>query len=103
MHSVSDNTFFGAHTGTTVGAHKWVKTLLRKKITEPLEEYKRAGHQIVAADVCANSKDYRQEDFTKPTTLVLGAELEGEGNVADPNWPLKYSCLNYIKVNRLHG
>ena len=35
LHSVSDNAFFGAHTGTTVGAHKWVKTSLRKKSPNP--------------------------------------------------------------------
>lgn len=84
LHSVSDNAFFGAHTGTTVGAHKWVKTSLRKKITEPLEDFKSAGYQIVAADVCATSKDYREVDFTKPTTLVLGAELEGISDEAQP-------------------
>jgi tRNA (guanosine-2'-O-)-methyltransferase len=84
LHSVSDNAFFGAHTGTTVGAHKWVKTSLRKKITEPLEDFKKTGYQIVAADVCATSKDYREVDFTKPTALVLGAELEGISDAAQP-------------------
>jgi tRNA (guanosine-2'-O-)-methyltransferase len=84
LHSVSDNEFFGAHTGTTVGAHKWVKTSLRKKITEPLEEFKQAGYQIVAADVSASSKDYREVDFTQPTTLVLGAEIEGISDAAQP-------------------
>ena len=84
LHSVSDNAFFGAHTGTSVGAHKWVKTLLRKKITEPLEDFKKSGYQIVAADVCPNSKDYREVDFTRPTALVLGAELEGISDAAQP-------------------
>jgi len=84
LHSVSDNAFFGAHTGTTVGAHKWVKTSLRKEITEPLREFKQAGYQIVAADVCATSKDYREVDFTQPTALVLGSELEGISDAAQP-------------------
>jgi tRNA (guanosine-2'-O-)-methyltransferase len=84
LHSVSDNAFFGAHTGTSVGAHKWVKTLLRKKITEPLKDFKKSGYQIVAADVCPNSKDYREVDFTRPTALVLGAELEGISDAAQP-------------------
>ena len=84
LHSVSEHAFFGAHTGTTVGAHKWVKTLLRKKVTEPLEDFKQAGYQIVAADVCTNSKDYREVDFTQPTALVLRAELEGISDEAQP-------------------
>ena len=84
LHSVSGNDFFGAHTGTTVGAHKWVKTSLRKNIMEPLEQFKTAGYQIVAADVCATSKDYREIDFTKPTALVLGSEIEGISEAAQP-------------------
>lgn len=84
LYSVSQNDFFGAHTGTTVGAHKWVKTSLRKTISEPLVDFKKAGYQIVAAEVTATSKDYRQVDFTKPTVLVLGAELEGISDEAQP-------------------
>jgi tRNA (guanosine-2'-O-)-methyltransferase len=58
--------------------------LLRKKITEPLKDFKKSGYQIVAADVCPNSKDYREVDFTRPTALVLGAELEGISDAAQP-------------------
>lgn len=84
LYSVSQNDFFGAHTGTTVGAHKWVKTSLRKTISEPLVDFKKAGYQIVAADVSETSKDYREVDFTRPTALVLGAELEGISDEAQP-------------------
>ena len=84
LYSVSDNAFFGAHTGTSVGADKWVKTSLRKTISEPLGDFKQAGYQIVAADVSDSSKDYRKVDFTKPTVLVLGAELHGISEEARP-------------------
>ena len=84
LYSVSQNDFFGANRGTSVGAHKWVNTQLCKTISQPLETLKRTGHQIVAAEVTATSKDYRQVDFTKPTVLVLGAELEGISDEAQP-------------------
>ena len=84
LHSVSDNAFFGAHTGTTVGAHKWVKTSLCKTISEPLINLKNNNYQIVAADLSNNSKDYREIDFTGPTALVLGAELYGISDQAQP-------------------
>lgn len=84
LYSVSQNDFFGAHTGTTVGAHKWVDTHLCKTISQPLEALKNSGHQIVAAEVTSTSKDYREVDFTQPTALVLGAEIEGVSEEARP-------------------
>ena len=84
LYSVSENDFFGAHTGTTVGAHKWLNISLCKTISEPLEKLKNSGHQIVAAEVAATSKDYRQVDYIQPTVLVLGAELEGISDEAQP-------------------
>jgi tRNA (guanosine-2'-O-)-methyltransferase len=84
LHSVSDNAFFGAHTGTTVGAHKWVKTSLHKRISQPLSELKNNNFQIVAADLSESSIDYREVDFTRPTALVLGAEVEGISEQAQP-------------------
>jgi len=84
LHSVSENAFFGAHTGTTVGAHKWVKTSLHKRISDPLSNLKNNNYQIVAADLSENSIDYREVDFTRPTALVLGAEIEGISEQAQP-------------------
>ena len=84
LHSVSDNAFFGAHTGTTVGAHKWVKTSLHKSISDPLLDLKNDKYQLVAADLSESSVDYREVDFTKPTALVLGAEIEGISDAAKP-------------------
>jgi tRNA (guanosine-2'-O-)-methyltransferase len=84
LYSVSQNDFFGANKGTSVGAHKWVNTQLCKTISQPLEALKSTGHQIIAAEVTATSKDYRQVDYTKPTALVLGAELEGISDEAQP-------------------
>jgi len=84
LHSVSDNAFFGAHTGTTVGAHKWVKISLHKRISQPLSSLKNNKYQIVAADLLESSIDYREVDFTRPTALVLGAEVEGISEQAKP-------------------
>jgi tRNA (guanosine-2'-O-)-methyltransferase len=84
LYSVSQNDFFGAHTGTTVGAHKWLNISLCKTISEPLKNLKSSGHQVVAADVTPTSKDYRDVDFTLPTVLIMGAEIEGISQEAQP-------------------
>jgi tRNA (guanosine-2'-O-)-methyltransferase len=41
LHSVSDDPTFRTHTGTTVGAHKWVNTLVYSDISEPLKKLKK--------------------------------------------------------------
>lgn len=84
LHSVSDDPTFRTHTGTTVGAHKWVNTLVYSDITEPLDKLKNDDFQVVAADISENTKDYRDIDYTVPTALVLGAEKYGISSQARP-------------------
>ena len=84
LHSVSDDPTFRTHTGTTVGAHKWVNTFVYSDICEPLKKLKSAKFQIVAADISDNTKDYREIDYTRPTALLLGAEKEGISDQAKP-------------------
>jgi len=84
LHSVSDDPAFRTHTGTTVGAHKWVKTSVYRTVSEPLKNLKDDNYQIVAADISNNTKDYREVDFTRPTALLLGAEKYGISSEARP-------------------
>jgi tRNA (guanosine-2'-O-)-methyltransferase len=84
LHSVSDDPTFRTHTGTTVGAHKWVNTTVYSDISEPLTKLKNEKFQIVAADISEQTKDYREIDYTVPTALVLGAEKYGISAEAKP-------------------
>ena len=84
LHSASDDPTFGTHTGTTVGAHKWINTLVYSDICEPLNKLKDDNFQIVAADILDSTKDYREIDYTRPTALVLGAERYGISDQAKP-------------------
>lgn len=84
LHSVSDDPTFRTHTGTTVGAHKWVNTPVYSDICEPLKKLKNANFQIVGADISQHTKDYREIDYTLPTALVLGAEKYGISAQAKP-------------------
>ncbi len=77
LHSVYDAEMFRAHTGTTMGTHKWVETHVYQHISEPLDILKKYKYQIVAADLSDDAVDYRKVDFTQPTVLVLGAERLG--------------------------
>jgi tRNA (guanosine-2'-O-)-methyltransferase len=77
VHSALDERAFRAHTGTTMGTHKWVETQVYPDVRTPLEKLKNNNYQIVAADTSGDTLDYRSVDFTKPTALLLGAEKYG--------------------------
>jgi tRNA (guanosine-2'-O-)-methyltransferase len=77
VHSALDEATFRAHTGTTMGTHKWVESIVYQDVSEPLEKLKSNNYQIVAADISGDTVDYRQVDFTRPTALLLGAEKYG--------------------------
>ncbi len=82
LHSVYDSATFKAHTGTTMGTHKWVKTNIYPSINTPLTKLKNHNYQIVAADISNSAVDYREIDYTIPTALLLGAEKFGLSKVA---------------------
>ena len=84
LHSVSADLTFRSHTGTTVGAHKWIDKWVYPSIPEPLMQLKNNKYQIVAADVSENTEDYRAIDYTRPTALVLGGEKDGISSEAKP-------------------
>ena len=84
VHSALDEATFRAHTGTTMGTHKWVETHVYQNISDPLTRLQNEGYQIVAADTAGDTVDYREVDFTQPTALLLGAEKYGISDTAAP-------------------
>jgi len=63
--------------GITQGSHKW---LFIEKVENPVEkllEFKEKGFQIVATWLSKESVNFREVDYTKPTVLVVGNELQG--------------------------
>ena len=77
VHAALDEASFRAHTGPTMGTHKWVQTHVYEDVSEPLQQLKSVSYQVVAADTAGQSVDYRAVDFTRPTALLLGAEKYG--------------------------
>ncbi len=77
VHSIMDADDYIAFRGTAKGSHQWVKMNIEQDITSIIDRLKVEGFQFVAADVTANSIDFRQVDYTRPTALVMGAEKWG--------------------------
>ena len=61
----------------TMGSHKWVFLHRVENAVETLKGLKEKGFQIVATRLVGNSVHFREVDYTKPTVVVVGNELEG--------------------------
>jgi tRNA (guanosine-2'-O-)-methyltransferase len=60
-----------------MGAHKWLMIDYIEDITEFYKNMKKQGYQIVVTALADDAKDFRQVDYTKPTLIVVGNELDG--------------------------
>lgn len=63
--------------GTSASANKWVEAFHYSAVSEPIEKLREQNHQIVAATLGDKTIDYRQIDYTRPTAILLGAEVKG--------------------------
>ena len=62
---------------TSGGSRKWVQVRQHRSVAAALDVLRDKGHRIYAAHLSATALDYRDVDYTEPTTIVLGAELDG--------------------------
>ena len=73
----------------TMGSHKWVFLHRVQNAVGTLLKLKKEGFQIVATRLVGDSIHFREVDYTKPTVVVVGNELEGvseeTASVADYN------------------
>lgn len=77
MHSIMPREGFTTYNGTAASAHKWVDIQHHESVLTPMKALLEQDYQIVAAHVDQNTKDYRDIDYTKPTALLMGAEIWG--------------------------
>ena len=63
-------------------------------LANPLLELKNNNFQIVAADITEDALDYQQIDYTQPTALLLGAEIDGISSKQNPILTIQslYQC-----------
>lgn len=63
--------------GITMGAHNWVHLELVEDKVSKIKEFKGKGYQVVATWLGEGSVNFRDVDYTKPTLIAVGNELEG--------------------------
>lgn len=59
------------------GAGKWVNVRTHRDLDTAVVRLRDDGMQIVAAHLADDAVDFRRIDYTRPTAIMLGAELEG--------------------------
>ncbi len=59
------------------GCKKWIKTISQPSIDSVYKLLKSKGYQILAAHFSENAVHYRKVDYTIPTAIVVGSELDG--------------------------
>lgn len=62
---------------TAMGASRYVRVERHASLDGALAALREAGMIVLAAHPAADSVDYRTVDYTRPTALLLGTELEG--------------------------
>ena len=61
----------------TMGAHKWIFHEYVENIEKFYEDIKSQGYQVVVTLLDEDTVDFREVDYTKPTLIVLGNEVDG--------------------------
>jgi tRNA (guanosine-2'-O-)-methyltransferase len=59
------------------GIGKWISVRKYATIEQGLQRIKQQGHRIIATTLSETSKDYRDIDYTVPTAILVGEELDG--------------------------
>ncbi len=77
VHAVVDRLHYKPFRGTAMGSHQWVRVHCHEQLEAALDPLKAANYQVVAAHTGANTVDFREVDYTRPTALLMGAEKHG--------------------------
>ena len=78
IHGISSNEKkVGINLKSASGSNHWVNLHIHHSVPNVISELKQSGFSIYAANGSAKAIDYRKVDYTKPSVIVLGAELDG--------------------------
>jgi len=67
----------GINLKSASGSNHWVNLHIHHSVPNVISELKQSGFSIYAANGSAKAIDYRKVDYTEPSVIVLGAELDG--------------------------
>lgn len=77
VHAISELKSMRLSQMSAAGIRKWISVNKHTDTHTCLHQLKQQGYQIIATTLGASSKDYREADYTQPTAILVGEELEG--------------------------
>lgn len=81
-HAISSSSSIRLSQKAAGGCKQWVTIKTHKNIPDAYTHLRRHGFRIYAAHFDQQALDFRQLDYTRPTAIVVGAELEGISPIA---------------------
>ncbi|NTS75946.1 tRNA (guanosine(18)-2'-O)-methyltransferase TrmH [Catenovulum sp. SM1970] len=63
--------------GTAGGSQNWLNIHMYDHIDQAFDQFKSQGMQVLATHLAADSVDFREIDYTKPTCVLMGTERDG--------------------------
>lgn len=82
IHAITSLTSIRLTQMSAGGTKKWIKVRKHPDTRQGLSHLKQRGFQIIATNLCESAKDYRDIDYTKPSAILVGQELEGISDLA---------------------
>ena len=76
-HAVTDRRYLKANKTASAGSGKWVQLANQPSLESAFATFREQGMQVLVAHDSASAVDFREVDFTRPSALVMGAELYG--------------------------
>jgi len=81
-HAVSSSSSIRLSQKAAGGCKRWVNIKTHKTIQDAYDCLRLQGFRIFAAHFDQQARDFRQFDYTLPTAIVVGAELDGISTAA---------------------
>jgi tRNA (guanosine-2'-O-)-methyltransferase len=77
VHAVEPTGGVPTFSATSASAEKWVDLVVHPDLATALRVIRAGGHQVLAAHLSPQARDFREADYTRPTCIVLGNEKDG--------------------------
>ena len=77
IHAKSKNSQIGLNLKAASGSNHWVNVNMHNNLSELFQSIEKDNYTICVANNSMNAIDFRAVDYTSPTAIILGAELDG--------------------------
>ena len=82
IHAITDRKSIKLTSMSASGVKKWISVHTHPDTTTGINHLKQQGMQILSTCLNPDAIDYREADYTKPSAIIMGTELEGTSDLA---------------------